>query len=124
MEITHKVYAVYDKVSGSFPLIFQSQSDGLACRSALSTMRFPIRDTSLYHLGDIYVIIDDLSSVNIDFDSSVTVDWLNVPRLVDWTSYKFPETPAEALAPLGLSPEEVVEISKAKINAVALKEDK
>lgn len=117
MTLTHKIYAVYDLISGHFPMLFQSQSDGLACRTALSTMRFPIRDTQLYHLGECTVEIADLESTHIDF-SNVSFSWNDSPRLVSWESYKFPEDVAEALAPLNLSHDEIVEISRRKIESM------
>lgn len=119
----YRVYGVYDKVAGIFGMFFHSKTDGLACRTALSTLRFPIRDTELYCLGDYSVKVDDLKSTSISFDNC-SFEWYSEPRLVSWDSYKFPEDTSEALAPLNLSADEIAEISRRKIDAIVNSENK
>lgn len=116
---SYKLYAVYDKVSGSFVHFLQSTSYGLACRTVLSSLRFPLRDTALYCLGEYSFNLDDIESVDNDFDSCFSsANFYPAPKLVPWESYKFPEDVAEALAPLNLSQSEIAEISRRKIESM------
>lgn len=119
MTNSYHVYGVFDKVAGIFGIFFHSKTDGLAARTALSTLRFPIRDSELYQLGSYEVVFETDSALVDDFESSVRFSWLEKPRLVPWDSYKFPEDISDALAPLNLSQSEVAEIARNKIKAVS-----
>lgn len=110
MELKFNLYALYDKVSDTLVDTFIAQSDGVAVRKTLLTLRVPIRDSEIYQIGTIsrFIETDKLS----DFKSSVGFGYIASPRLVSWESYKFPENIADAVAPLGCSPDEVCEITK------------
>lgn len=112
MEMKYHIYALFDKISGTVTQIFISQTPGLAVRTILSTLRVPIRDSELYQIGEFNqeLVRDELSS----FDSCKFV-LFDEYRLVSWDCYRFPEDVAEALSPLGCSPDEIVEISKNRI---------
>lgn len=115
MEMKYNLYALYDKVSGTLTNTFVSTNDGLAVRETLLSLRVPIRDSEIYQIGTFTQELDnDKASF---FELSCHFKTITVPRLVSWDSYKFPENVAEALAPLGCSPDEVAEIAKNKIKS-------
>lgn len=116
MEKKQNFYLVYDKVSCSFDHGFSSASDFLAVRSVLSTLDVPIKDSILFCIGSFKADFDP-ETLEIDFEC-VTLSMLDFWRVVPWSSYKFPETPADALAPLGLSPDEVKAIANRKIDSI------
>lgn len=116
MEKKQNLYIVYDKVSCSFNHGFSCGSDYLAIRSVLSTLQVPIKDSILFCIGSFSADFDSESS-EIGFEcvvSSILKNW----RVVPWSMYKFPETPAEALRPLGLTPDEVKDIVNQKIKKI------
>nr|CAI9751025.1 hypothetical protein YJOPZNRJ_YJOPZNRJ_CDS_0002 [Microvirus sp.] len=86
-------YYTYDLVSHSPIFYFTASCDGVAVRAALPALRTPLRDVELRCVGPIN---DDGLPENF---SSYGV--------VSWDAYKFPETKAEAVAPLNLSPSEI-----------------
>lgn len=112
MELKFNLYALFDKVSDTVVDTFIAQSDGVAVRNTLLTLRVPIRDSEIYQIGTMsrFVENDKLS----DFVTSTDFEIVS-PRLVSWESYRFPENVAEAVAPLGCTPDEVREITKNKI---------
>lgn len=112
MELKFNLYCLYDKVSDTVVSTFISQSDGVAVRNTLLTLRVPIRDSEIYQIGEMSRFIEN-DKIK-DFESS-TAFVLCEPRLVSWECYKFPENVAEAVAPLGCTPDEVREITKNKI---------
>lgn len=80
--MSKNVYAAYDKVASSVLCVFSSSNDGMAIREnapALSKV-LPLGDIELRCVGS----IDDESSL-LHSDSNY--------RIVDWNSYKFPESP-------------------------------
>lgn len=113
MEKKQNFYLVYDKVLCSFSHGFSCASDSIAVRSVLSTLRVPIKDSILFCIGSFKADFNP-EIVEIGFEC-VTYSMLDSWRVVPWSSYKFPESPAEALAPLGLSPDEVKDIANRKI---------
>lgn len=116
MELKFNLYCLYDKVSDTVVDTFIAQSDGVAVRNTLLTLRVPIRDSEIYQIGTMSRFLDN-EKIN-GFVPSTDFEVVT-PRLVDWESYKFPENIAEAVAPLGCTPDEIREITKNKI-----KEDK
>lgn len=111
-----KLYGIFDKLAGRYVQFFSRPSDALAVRDSLYTLRFSLNDSELICFGDIKLTVptdvEDIHAPEVTFFTS------SLPRLVPWDSYKFPETVGEALAPLGLSDEEIKEISKAKIEQI------
>lgn len=111
MEIKEKVYLVFDKISGDVTFIFKATNDGLAVRTALLSLRCPIRDCLLYCVGSlsrfIYTDTSNMNEFDIEYDDM---------RLIPWSEYKLPFDKAESLAPLGLSPDEIKQISLEKIH--------
>lgn len=113
MKMKYNHYALFDKVSGHVTSTFIATNDGIAVRDTLLSLRVPIRDSEIYQIG---TFVQDFDTGNVGFfESSCHFDVLNVPRLVSWESYKFPENVAEAVAPLGCTPDEVREITKNRI---------
>lgn len=117
MDKKQNLYIVYDKVSCSFNHGFSCASDFLAVRSVLSTLQVPIKDSILFCIGSFNSHFDSESS-EIGFECVVTSILKNW-RVVPWSSYKFPETPADALAPLGLSPDEIKDLANKKIDSIS-----
>lgn len=113
MEMKYNHYALYDKVSDHVLSTFVATNDGVAVRDVLLSLRVPIRDSEIYQIGTF------THEANPDGSSSFTLSCsfqtLPAPRLVSWDSYKFPENVAEAVAPLGCTPDEVREITKNRI---------
>lgn len=112
------IYAVYDKYTHNFVAFHTAISDGMASRYFLSSLRFPIRDTQLIRIGSFVkedVKIKDNECIPTEFNNKTFIPEFNS---VSWESYKFPETVAEALAPLNLSASEISEISRNKINSL------
>lgn len=92
------VYMIHDSVA-NYPIGFViARSDGEAVRKALLSLRVPIRDSQLYHIG------------TFDPQGFANFQALKTIRLVSWEKYKLPESVSEALAPLGTSPDELREI--------------
>lgn len=109
MEIKEKIYLVFDKVSGDVPFLFKSSNDGLAVRTALLSLRCPIRDCALYCVGSLTrSLVDNLNDFDVVYDDL---------RLIPWSVYKLPFDKAESLAPLGLSSDEIKQISLDKIHS-------
>lgn len=98
MHTKHNIYVVYDKLSGFLKYMYLAENDTLAVRDVLSTLRFPLKDTELYCIGTFNRSFED-NQLEIPF-SSCDASFLDKCRYVPWNCYKFPETVAEALAPL------------------------
>lgn len=80
------LYVAYDKVASSTLCCFMSSNDGMAIREnvvALSKV-LPLGDIELRCVGT----IDEVSSVVFPTDY----------RIVDWDSYKFPESPMKPIS--------------------------
>lgn len=112
MKLNYSLYCVYDKVSKHLSHFGLYTSDGLACRSILSTLQVPLKDTQLYRISECEQNIDTESSDLHDVYSFSVFEFIPV----DWSCYKFPENVAEALSPLNLSNDELKEIIQNKIN--------
>lgn len=106
MIVTEKLYCVLDHVSGELREFTVATSDGLAVRRILMTLRVPIKDNTVFCLGEIQ---RNFSEDSQRIDSSCIETRLNQFRQVDWSAYRFPEDKAEALSPLGITPEELKE---------------
>lgn len=115
------LYGIFDKVSGHFSDFFLAGSDALAVRHAFMSL-VPIRDRTVYCFGSVVTSIPRHESVDsvqpvYSFSDVCDVDFSSV-RLVDWKSYRLPETAADALAPLGVSAEEAASIARSAISEV------
>lgn len=89
-----KIYIVYDKVANQPLMSIIAQSKAVAIRQIVPTLiqRFPLRDLILYETQD---------SVSELIDTAIKVNW---------DEYKYPETRADALAPLN-----IVDYSKSEV---------
>lgn len=113
---TQKIYCVYDKLTPCFYQFCVADNDGLACRTILLSLRVPLKDTELLCLGEIHSEYDvSLNEVPL---SCHDIKYYDKPRVIPWSVYKFPDTIAEAVAPLGCTPEEIKQITENKINSV------
>lgn len=84
--MTKNLYCAYDKIAQSAIIVFSDVNDGMAIRNNAVPL------SKLLPLGDI-----ELRCVgSIDCESSVITpcDY----RIVDWDSYKFPESPMKPIA--------------------------
>lgn len=111
-------YAVFDKKLGRLTYFLTSPSDGLAVRSVLlrqfvpDNPPVPLRDTDLLCLGEYSSVLPQG-----DKDSSyrdMSLSFYKKVRVVDWSVYKFPETLADAVSPLDVTPEEFKSLSEVK----------
>lgn len=113
MTITESLYCSFDILSGTFSNFVMATSDGLAARRILLTLRVPIKDNLLVCLGKITKTLNkNLDTVDLRQFAFENESF----RVCDWKSYRFPENVAEALAPLGLTDEELKTISEVKHN--------
>lgn len=95
--MTQKLFVFRDNVDCSAECFAVGVSAPSVIRTYYPAMvnRKPLKDIEIYELGE----IEDIS-----------INLYKKPVKHDWSEYKFPETRAEALAPLGLSPAEVQQI--------------
>lgn len=100
MEVNEYLYCVLDHVSGELREFTVATSDGLAVRRILSTLRVPLKDCTCYCVGEIARTFNE-SQQFIDV-SNINFAGYDSFRLVDWSCYRFPESKAESLAPLGV----------------------
>ena len=119
MDIQENLYCVFDKLSGTFHHFTVASNDGLAVRDILLTLSCPLKDNICLKLGKFdKAFPSDAQEVSLlDCDFQVFSGFVEVP----WNSYKFPETVAQALAPLGVSPDEAKDIARRKISESAPK---
>lgn len=110
------LYAVFDKISGVLYEFTVQPNDTLAVRSVLLTLRVPLKDSKLICLGAVKSNFDT-NDEELDL-SQLDFDWNERPRVVSWNCYKFPENVSDALAPLGLSPDEVRNLANKKIRDI------
>lgn len=114
MEIQENLYCVFDKLSGTFHHFTTATSDGLAVRNILLTLTCPLKDNVCLKLGRFDKSFNPgLQEINL---SNCTFISFGDFQIVDWSVYKFPNDVAEALAPLGCSPDEIKEITRQKIS--------
>lgn len=111
-------YTVFDKISGNFIAFTIANCDGAASRYFIRLLpvdRFD--DYEIYRCGE-YKLSAPPSDVNqeMELGDNVTLSmfpeshWVFVP----WSAWRRPETKAELLAPLGLSPDETAQIVATK----------
>lgn len=115
---TSYMYTVFDTISGRFHADCVCANDTLAVRETLSTLRVPLKDSELYCIGEVQYDFKT-EDKELVFGHHVKLTPMT-PRKVPWSCYKFPETLADSLAPLGLSPDEV----KVVVSRSQKKEDK
>lgn len=120
------IYAVYDCLTGHFVDFCIAVSDGLAARHFLTKLRYPLADTQLVKLLNCNYFLPEIKKdgqiIKADCPDKMKLD-LDF-KVLDWKCYKFPDTLAEALAPLDLSNEEIKEISENKIKQFAHQSEK
>lgn len=114
MEIQENLYCVFDKLSGTFHHFTTATSDGLAVRNILLTLTCPLKDNVCLKLGRFdKIFAADTQEISLSDCSFLPCGDF---QIVDWSVYKFPNDVAEALAPLGCSPDEIKEITRQKIS--------
>lgn len=95
------LYCLRDKVSEHLSHFMLAENDAMYVRELIAhRIAFPLnfRDT------EPFLVIEDFNNFDLpDFAP------------VSWTSWQAPETKAELLAPLGLSAQETIDISRRKI---------
>lgn len=87
-----KLYSIVDKIKGSAIAVFMAENDGIAIRENAPTFSrvLPLGDLQLVCLGEF-----DVDSLNI---IAIT------PTYIDWTNYKFPESPLPIVANATIKP--------------------
>lgn len=91
MEVRYYLYCLKDKVSGRYSHFMLAENDSVYIREMVAhRVAFPMNfdDFDPLCLGEFDIF---------DFDS----------RLVDWKSWRAPESEAELLAPLGCTSDEI-----------------
>lgn len=125
--VSQSFYAIYDKISGFIPMMFTAVSDGQACRNAIQNLpatRFD--DFVLYSIGsytlDVPPVKPNFAAVPLVLGRDVKCDFDSCKkwRVVPWTDWRMPESKAELLTPLGLTKEEMKQLSEEKIHSLNL----
>lgn len=109
------MYLVFDTISGNIPCTCFASSAGEACRNFIKFLpadRFD--DYQIYCVGDYTLNIPSKAHVDYRLSPGQEVslsmypekDWIPFP----WSSWRRPESEAELLAPLGLTPDETAAI--------------
>lgn len=116
------MYLVFDTISGNIPCTCFASSAGEACRQFIKFLpadRFD--DYQIYCVGD-YELETPPVKKDVDVNHRLSVgkevtlfmypeiEWIPIP----WSSWRRPESEAELLAPLGLSPGETANIVASK----------
>lgn len=117
------VYAVFDRVSGVLNPIFCATNDGVAVRYVLQNVAKYPKDLQILCIGSVHqefppVPLAEHQEVCLDFSDTSYFDFFELPRVVSFDAWRIPESKAEVLAPLGLSPDEVKEIVDNKIESM------
>lgn len=123
MVLKENLYCVFDKVSGTLSHFVSATSDGLAVRQILLSLQVPLKDTICLCFGTFTKSYSDSDMLSADLVWSKILHFGSCDiREVPWSCYKFPADVAEALAPLGASPDEVNAVMKAQQNKIVNKE--
>lgn len=111
-KIDSSLYAVFDKSAGILREFTVGVTAGNACRDILLTLRVPLNDSELVKLGDFVRDVPVTSPAgSLCYGVNLKFIPCEKPEILPWTVYKFPENVAEAVSPLGCSPEEVRQIT-------------
>lgn len=104
------IFAAYDRFLGDYVHLVTADSAGLAARSLLLSLKVPVKDCDLFCIGEYRSDIPtDLTTVPI---SCLKFKYYSSPKAYPWSVYHLPESVAEAMAPLGATPEEIEEREK------------
>ena len=110
-EVNHSfLYGVLDVLSGQLHHFVVCPNDGLAVRTILLSLQVPLKDNVLYRFCDIDTPFAS-PTVTPEYDISQFNFSKVKPVKVDWSAYRFPVDVAEAVAPLGCSPDEIRQIT-------------
>lgn len=100
-----KLFGLYDKVRVEYRILGTSKNSGSFIRENLKYLiqQYPLPDLDLVCYGD--------------FDSETgALSLYDKPQICSWTDYKFPDTKAECLAPLGSDVTHAVQAFQEKVN--------
>lgn len=109
------LYCLFDKVTGNCLYYSESENDGSYVRKLIQCTTIPFTQSVPLCLGSVFRSVKQFDPSNVtDFNwfDTVKYEFYKTPRQVDWSSCKLPENQADAIAPLGLSPDEVIEITR------------
>lgn len=99
------IFASYDRLLGDFTEFTVADSAGQAARSLLLTLRVPVKDCDLYCIGE--YVSDIPTEVTVVPINCLSFKYYSTPKIYPWSVYHFPESVAEAMSPLGATPEEI-----------------
>lgn len=108
-------YGQFDRLTGSLKYLHYAPSDSQAILNLLQSTVIPLTQSDLLRLGELETTLPPVEPDNIldlNYKDVLEFDWYKVPKKIDWSCVRLPESPADALAPLGLSAEETAEIVK------------
>lgn len=103
------LYCVLDNISGNVSHFNMSATDGLACRKVIGTLKcLTFEDYTLYQIGFVQLSHQHVHDKDYRFElgKDVQIHLFRRPKIVEWSSWRVPESPAQVIAPLGLSLEE------------------
>lgn len=109
------LYCLFDKVTGNCLYYSESENDGSYVRKLIQCTTIPFTQSIPLCLGSVVRGVKQFDPSDVtyfDWFDTVSYDFYKIPRQVDWSSCKLPEGKAEAIAPLGLSADEVAEITR------------
>lgn len=111
---THSyLYCQYDKTTGSTLYYQVADNDSRAILNLIHTTIIPLTQSVLLRLGEVHSVLprhEKGDIPNLDFKDTLFYTFYDKPELVEWSACRFPESKADSLAPLGLSPEDTNEL--------------
>lgn len=109
------LYCLFDKVTGECLYYSESENDGSYVRKLIQRTIVPLTQSIPLCLGSVtrsFLQLDPSKPFELDWSDTVKYEFYEKPRQVDWSSCRLPETKADAIAPLGLSADEVAELTR------------
>lgn len=111
---THSfLYCQYDRTTGSTSFYQVADNNARAILNILHATTIPLTQSDLLCLAEVHSKLprhEQNKVPNLDFKDTLEYTFYDKPRLVEWSEARFPETEAEALAPLGLSDDDTKSI--------------
>lgn len=108
------LYAQFDRLTGSLKYCHYAPCDSQAILNLIHSTSIPLTQSDLLRLGELETMLPpiqpDDKDISLDFKDVLEFTWYKKPVKVDWSCVTLPESPADALAPLGLSAEETAQI--------------
>lgn len=107
------LYCQFDRYVGNTMFYQVASSDSQAILALLQVTHIPLTTSTLLCLGELVSELpvgDPSNPIELTANEVLHYNFYDIPRVVPWTNCQLPETPAEALAPLGLPADQVKQL--------------